>query len=198
MDAILFQIIATGRARVGLVGTVLGVVAVIGVAVVGGSVVSNANSRSFEIAADRDAANLAAASSVLTVSVSDIHVTTIGGSSVVSQVRMRVAVASSQDVRIAVGGTHSWPRFAFKQDGKHPMLDAPTPAGPPLLASGSRTTYDLTFDAPQLSDGGTSRIILASSYVEPTLGSWVLRMQLEDYSGQYYEVTTPVVVTATP
>jgi hypothetical protein len=199
MDAILSRILAGGLARVGLVGTVLGVVAVIGTAVVGGSVVSNANSRSFEIAADRNAANLAAVSSVFTASVSDIHVTTVGGSPVVSQIRMRVAIASSQDVRMAVGGTSAWPRFTFKQEGNHPVLDAPTPAGrPAILASGSRTTYDLTFEAPQLSDGGKSRIILASTYVEPTLGNWVLRMQLEDNTGRYYEVTTSVVVTSTP
>ena len=198
MDAILFRILARGLARVGLVGTVLGVVAVIATAVVGGSVVSNANSRSFEAAADRDAANLAAVSSAFTLSVSDIYITTIGGSPVVSQIRMRVAVASSRNVRMAVGGTSSWPRFAFKQEGNHPMLDAPTPAGPAILATGSTTMYDLTFDAPRLSDGGKSRIILASTYEEPTLGSWVLRMQLEDNTGQYYEVTTSVVLTATP
>ena len=170
MDAILFRILAAGLARVGLVATALGVVAVIGTAVVGGSVVSNANSRSFEIAADRNAANLAAVSSVLTVSVSDIQVMTVGGSPVVSQVRMRVAIASSQDVPSAVEGTSAWPRFTFKQEGNHPLLDAPTPAGPATLAAGSRTTYDLTFEAPQLSDGGKSRIILASTYEEPTLG----------------------------
>jgi len=195
MDAILFRILARGLSRVGLVGTALGVVAVIGTAVVGGSVVSNANSRSFEVAADRDAANLAAVSSAFTVSVSDIHVTTFGGSPVVSQIRLRVALASSQDVRMAVGRMSRWPRFAFKQEGDHPTLDAPTPAGPAILAAGSRTTYDLTFDAPQLSDGGKSRIILASTYVEPTLGNWVLRLQLEDNAGRYYEVTTSVVVT---
>lgn len=198
MDAILFRIFARGLARVGLVGTALVVLAAIGTAVVGGSVVSNANSRSFEIAAERDAANLAAVSSVFTVSVSDLNITTIGGSSVVSQIRMHVSLACARDVRMAVGGERAWPRFTFKQEGSHPVLDAPTPAGPAVLASGSRTTYDLTFDAPQLSDGGNSRIILASSYVEPTLGSWVLRMQLEDDAGQYYEVTTPVAVTGTP
>jgi hypothetical protein len=195
MDAILFRILARGLSRVDLVGTALGVVAVIGTAVVGGSVVSNANSRSFEVAADRDAANLAAVSSAFTVSVSDIHVTTFDGSPVVSQIRLRVALASSQDVRMAVGRMSRWPRFAFKQEGDHPTLDAPTPAGPAILAAGSRTTYDLTFDAPQLSDGGKSRIILASTYVEPTLGNWVLRLQLEDNTGRYYEVTTSVVVT---
>jgi hypothetical protein len=198
MDAILFRILAGGLARVGLVGTALGVVAVIGTAIVGGSVVSNANSRSFEIAADRNAANLAAVSSVFTVSVSDIHVTTVGGSPAVSKIRMRVAIVSSQDVRMAVGGTSAWPRFTFKQEGNRPVLDAPTHAGPATLAAGSRTTYDLTFEAPQLSDGGKSRIILASTYVEPTLGNWVLHMQLEDNTGRYYEVTTSVVVAATP
>ena len=198
MDAILFRILASGLARVGLVGTALGVVAVIGTVVVGGSVVSNANSRSFEVAADRDAVNLAALSSVFTVSVSDIHVTTFGGSPVVSQIRIRVAVASSQSVRMAVGGMSRWPRFAIKQDGNHPTLDAPTPPGPAILAAGSSTAYDLTFDAPQLSDGGKSRILLASTYVEPTLGNWILRMQLEDNTGQSYKVTTSVVVTATP
>src|SRR5258706_10296114 len=64
--------------RVGFVGTALGVVAVIGTAVVGGSVVSNANSRSFETAAGRDAAYIAAVSSVFVASVSDIHVKTLG------------------------------------------------------------------------------------------------------------------------
>jgi RNase P/RNase MRP subunit p29 len=198
MNEILFRTFAGALARVGLVGTALVVVAAIGTAVVGGSVVSNANSRSFEIAADRDAANLAAASSVFTVSVSDTHVTTVGGSPVVSRIRMRVAIASSQDVRMAVGGTSAWPRFTFRQEGNHPLLDAPTPAGPATLATGSKTTYDLTFEAPQLSDGGKSRIILASTYVEPTLGNWVLRMQLEDNTGRSYEVTTSVVVASTP
>ena len=199
MDALLFRILSRGLARVGLVGTALGALAAIGTAVVGGSIVSNANSRSFEIAADRDAASLAAVSSVLTVSVSDIHVTTVGGSPVVSRIRVRVAVASSQDVRMAAAGTSAWPRFTFKQEGNHPVLDAPTPAGPPaILAAGSKSTYELTFEAPQLSDGGKSRIILASTYVEPTLGNWVLRMQLEDNTGRYYEVTTSVVVTSTP
>jgi hypothetical protein len=86
----------------------------------------------------------------------------------------------------------------MRQVGAYPILDAPTPAAPTVFAAGSSTPFDLTFDAPQLSDGGQSRFILASTYVEPTLGDWVLTMQLEDETGQPFEVITPVTISATP
>jgi len=191
-------LVRTRLARVALIGTALGAAAMIGIGVSGGSVVSYANAQSVEIAIDQDAADLAARSSVLTLSISDLHVATTGGGTVVSRIRMRVAVATSRDIRIAVGNKTAWPRFLVKQEGNHPMLDAPTPPGPAFLGAGSSTMYDLTFDAPQLSDGGKPRIILASTYVEPTLGSWVMRMQLEDEAGQTFEVTAPVVIAATP
>jgi hypothetical protein len=191
-------VVRTRLARVALIGTALGAAVMIGMGLLGGSVVSHANAQVVQIAIDRDAADLAARSSVLTLSISDLHVTTTSGAMIVSRIRMRVAVATSRDIRIAGGGKTVWPRFLIKQEGNHPMLDAPTPAGPTFLAAGSSTSYDLTFDAPQLSDGGKSRIILASTYVEPTVGNWILGMQLEDETGQTFEVTTPVVVAATP
>ena len=66
------------------------------------------------------------------------------------------------------------------------MFDAPTPAGPALLAAGSTTAYDLTFDAPQ-GYRGTA---------EPaTLGTWVVDMQLENEAGQAIELTIPVTIS---
>ena len=112
--------------------------------------------------------------------------------------RVRVVVAATKDVRLLAAGKTAWPRFTIQEVGNYPTLDAPTPSGPTILAAGSGTTYDLTFETPRLSDGGRSRIILAGTYVEPTLGEWILRMQVQDEAGLFYELTTPVSVTATP
>ncbi len=189
------------RTRLGrgaLAGTVLGAALAIGIGAAGGTLVAFADSRSFDLAAERDAAALAARSSVMTLSVSDVHVVTAADGMTVKQIRLRVAVAASQDVRLATGGKTTSPRFSMRQDGNYPILDAPTPSGPSSFALGSSTTYDLSFDAPQLSDGGQSRIILASTYIEPTLGKWTILMQVEDETGQFFEVTAPVVINATP
>jgi hypothetical protein len=191
-------LVRTRLARVALIGTLLGSAAVIGLAGIGGSVVSSANSRLVEVNADQEAADLAARSSVLVLSVSDVHVETGSAGATVREIRLRVSVAATATVRIATGGKSTWPRFSMRQVGAYPILDAPTPAAPTVFAAGSSTPFDLTFDAPQLSDGGQSRFILASTYVEPTLGDWVLTMQLEDETGQPFEVITPVTISATP
>ncbi|MEA2607196.1 MAG: hypothetical protein QOI00_1953 [Chloroflexota bacterium] len=191
-------LVRTRLARVALIGTFVGSAAVIGLAGVGGSVVSSANNRLFDVNADQEAAVLAARSSVLVLSVGDVHVETDGAGTTVKQIRLRVAVAATADVRIATGGKSTWPRFSMREIGNYPILDAPTPASPTVFAAGSTSAFDLTFDAPQLSDGGQSRFILASTYVEPTPGDWVLTMQLEDETGQWYEVTAPVSISATP
>ena len=190
--------VRTRLTRVALVGTLVGSAAVIGLAGIGGSVVSSANNRLVEVNADQEAAAIAARSSVLVLSISDIHVQTGSTGATVRQIRLRVAVAATADVRIATGGKSTWPRFSMRQVGAFPILDAPTPAAPPVFSAGSRTPFDLVFDAPQLSDGGQSRFILASTYVEPTPGDWVLTMQLEDEVGQVYEATAPVSISATP
>jgi hypothetical protein len=191
-------LVRTAAARVALAGTALGAVAVIGLAAVGGAVVGFANQSGVERTADNDAADLAARSSVLSVSTRDLHVETADDGTTVAQIRVRVVVAATKDVRLLAGGKTAWPRFTIQEVGNYPTLDAPTPSGPTILAAGSRTAYDLTFETPRLSDGGRSRIILAGTYVEPTLGEWILRMQVQDEAGLFYELTTPVSVTATP
>jgi len=75
---------------------------------------------------------------------------------------------------------------------------AAPPSGPAILAAGSTTTYDLFFQATQLYFGPPPRIILASTYEQPTPGNWVLRMDLEDVAGAQYEVTTKAVIGASP
>ncbi len=127
-------------------------------------------------------------SSTLTLAASDIHVTTAGDGTV-RQIRMRVTVASTQDIRIATGGKSTWPRFGVKEVGNHLLLQ--TEPQTPILgfAAGSTTSFDLTFDAQQ-GYGGT--------YLAPTLGNWVLTMQLEDEASQPIETSTPIVIAATP
>lgn len=191
-------LVRTRLARVALIGTLLGSAGVLGIAGVGGSLVSSASNRVFDLNTDSEAADLAARSSVLVLSVSGVHAQTSGAGTTVRQIRLRVAVAASSDVRIATGGKSAWPHFSIREVGNYPILDAATPEAPAIFAAGSSTMFDLTFEAPQLSDDGPSRIILASTYVEPTLGDWVLTMQLEDPAGQPYEVTTPVTITSAP
>jgi hypothetical protein len=191
-------LVRTRLARVALIGTLVGSAAVLGIADIGGSIMSSASNRVFDLNTDQEAADLAARSSVLVLSVSGVHAETSGGGATVRQIRLRVAVTATSDVRIATGGKSAWPHFSIREVGNYPILDAATPEAPAIFAAGSSTMFDLTFEAPQLSDGGQSRIILASTVVEPTLGAWVLKMQLEDQAGQSYEVTTPVTITSTP
>jgi hypothetical protein len=74
----------------------------------------------------------------------------------------------------------------------------PHPNGPGHPCGGSTTTYDLSFQATQLFFGPPPRIILASTYEQPTPGNWELRMDLEDVAGAQYEATTKAVVGASP
>jgi hypothetical protein len=191
-------LVRTGIGRFAVAGTALGAAAVIGLAAAGGAVVGFANQSGVERSAENDAADLAARSSVLSLSTRDLHVETADGGMTVAQIRLRVVVAATRDVRMPAGGKTAWPRFTMQEVGNYPTLDAPTPSGPTILAAGSSTTYDLTFETPRLSDGGRSRIILAGTYVEPTLGEWILRMQVQDDAGLLYELTAPVSITAVP
>lgn len=127
-------------------------------------------------------------SSTLTLAASGIHVT-MAGDGTVQQIRMRVTVASTQDIRIASGGKSTWPRFGVKEVGNHLLLETEPQKLIPGFAAGSSTTFDLTFDAQQ-GYGGT--------YLAPTRGNWVLTMQLEDETGQPIETSTPIVIAATP
>ena len=124
----------------------------------------------------------------LSLAAFDIHTRTSTDGSTVVQIRIRVEVTSSVVVRLAQGGKTAWPRFSMKQVGNHALFDALTPTGPALLAAGSTTAYDLTFDAPQ-SYGGTAQ--------PATLGTWVLDMQLEDETGRAMELTIPVTISGT-
>ncbi len=126
--------------------------------------------------------------STLTLAASDIHVT-MAGDGTVQQIRMRATVASTQDIRIASGGKSTWPRFGVKEVGNHLLLETGPQTLIPGFRAGSSTSFDLMFDAQQ-GYGGT--------YLAPTLGNWVLTMQLEDETGQPIETSTPIVIAATP
>jgi hypothetical protein len=191
-------VVRTRVAQVALAGTLLGGAAAIGLIGIGGSLVQSANARLVDVSAADAAAELAARSSVLTLSVSEIHADMGDTGADIRQIRLRATVAAIGDVRLATGGKESWPRFSMRQIGSYPILDAPSPSGPRVLAAGSTTSYDLIFDAPQLSDSGGSRFVLVSTFVQPTVGDWLLTMQLEDEAGLPYEVTTPVLVAAGP
>jgi len=125
-------------------------------------------------------------------------VTTAGGGSIVTAVRLRATVHATQEVRLATGGKTPWPQFSLIEEGNHEPLGGPTPTGPAILATGSTTTYDLFFQATQLYFGPPPRIILASTSEQPTPGNWVLRMDLEDVAGARYEVMTNAVIGASP
>jgi hypothetical protein len=188
----------TPLAKAALVGTLLGPAVLFALAGGAGRLVSLAGGTADEIEANQAAADLAARSSVLQLTVSDVQVTTASGGSIVTAVRLRATVHATLEVRLATGGKTPWPQFSLIEEGNHEPLGGPTPSGPAILAAGSTTTYDLFFQATQLYFGPPPRIILASTYEQPTPGNWVLRMDLEDVAGAQYEVTTKAVIGASP
>jgi hypothetical protein len=188
----------TPLAKAALVGTLLGPAILFALAGGAGRLVSLAGGTADEIEANQADADLAARSSVLQLTVGDVQVTTGGGGSIVTAVRLRATVHATQEVRLATGGKTPWPQFSLIEEGNHEPLGGPTPTGPAILATDSTTTYDLFFQATQLYLGPPPRIVLASTYEQPTPGNWVLRIDLEDVAGAQYEVTTKAVIGASP
>jgi hypothetical protein len=140
----------TPLAKAALVGALLGPAVLFALAGGAGRLVWLAGGTADEIEANQAAADLAARSSVLQLTVSDVQVTTGGGGSIVTAVRLRATVHATQEVRLATGGKTPWPQFSLIEEGNHEPLGGPTPTGPAILATGSTTTYDLFFQATQL------------------------------------------------
>jgi hypothetical protein len=189
-------LIRTPLAKAALVGTLLGPAVVFALGTGIGLLAAQASGAADQIEANQAAADLAARSSVLQLTVSEVHVTTTTDGSIVTGVRLRATVKATQDVRMATGGKTPWPQFSLTEQGSYVPLGSPALSGPAVLVAGSTTTYDLSFESPQAFARLLPGIVLASTYEPATPGTWALRMDLFDTGGVQYQVTTDVVIKA--
>jgi len=174
--------------RIALAGTIVGPVLLVGATLLGSSVASLVALAPFEKSAAQHAADVAARSAAVHVTVEAKEVETAKNGAVVAAVYLRVRV--STDVAVSFVADPAWPCFdLFPPNPETAMyLDTCSPPGSPTrLGAGESHWYSLNF---QYSDELINET--QGTYRAGPPGMWTLRVGFLDQADGEYEVKVPL------